>query len=98
PAIRRPILDDALVKLPGRPWRRAHEGVSRPRLATGGRRLQEKGEWTVAKLRECRDRRLGIEQHVAPDGNESGAIVVRGRTARARDELLNHCLVPVARR
>ena len=64
---------------------RAQEGVARPRLAAGRRRLEQERERTLAQLGERRHRRVGVEQAVAPHRHDATA---RARVARNASKLI----------
>ena len=67
---RRPILGNAVLQAPGRARLGAHEGVARPRLATGRRGLEQECERAASQLGKRGDGGLGVEQAVSPHGNE----------------------------
>ena len=76
PPVGGPIVHHSVLEPPRGSRSGAHERVSRPRLAAGGRRLEKERERSVTDLGERRDRRIRVEQHVAPHGDETGRAVV----------------------
>ena len=77
----------SVAKAPRGSRLRAHERVARPRLAAGGRGLEQKCERTTPQLGERRDGRVGIEQQLAPHGHERrrAAASSRNRSNVTRD-------------
>src|SRR5690348_7411328 len=69
-AARCPILNDPIAEPPGRARRGAHEGVAGPGLAPCGRGFEKERERRLAQFCKHRDGRLGVEQVIAPHGDE----------------------------
>jgi hypothetical protein len=85
PALRMPLIDDAIAEPPCTSRLGAEERVPRPCLAARRCGLEEERERTAAQLGEGRHGRIRVEQDIAPHRHERASALL---TAREREESL----------
>ncbi len=70
PVLLGPVFDDTVGEPPRRAWLGAEERVARPRLSSGGCRLQQKCKGSASQLGEGGYRSVSVEQTILPHGDE----------------------------